>query len=548
MIFNRNNKMKRIIYVLTFISVLALCSCSGQYDNIDNYATEETVYVGKYTDMPYIRIGYQRVEIELLGLEVGRISPDNIYLGKAKRTVVEYEEGDVLFRQTIDSVCSWVNVTGLTTPKTYIFNIYAEDANGNRSVPVEVLGKPFTRADLDGLDFPLPYVIPSPSTLDFRWVDDSGLSSALFRFSGLIYSYTNGNGEFISDTLSARETLRFSITGLNIDEIVPITVRCRIIPMVNGKQIMDTVTMDRVFEVKTVSLEEYLAARTLRPIASALINPDDMSQGTITMGGVTDHLEWTEIRYVKSNGDTSEVRRIPNSNSEAIVCPDIKRGARIQVRCAFIPPQTYDECVTEWQDVVPFMVEFDRKDWVVIPKNGNHPWDDNVGNQDLWNGGHPMLILDDDIVGGWHSELSSPFPQVLIIDMKEPQSVAEVDIFARDSYTGGDGYWNHVSIYLTDNLSMPGYETHTVDWDAEKAQRQADYASWVNSMMALIPANLPAASWGAPVGRTQSAGDASLSFPLTPTKVGRYLIVMFPDNNMGWGTYINVKTLRVYGE
>ncbi|MDR1594533.1 MAG: hypothetical protein LBS43_08650 [Prevotellaceae bacterium] len=529
--------MKRIIYFLLIVTTLY--SCTGQYDNIGLYATEETVYVGKFGDMPTVNIGYNRVEINLMD---DRFSPDDIYLGKAKKTVVEYEESDGLQRRVFDSVCSWVNITGLTTPKTYIFSIYAEDEHGNKSVAVEALGKPFTDEDLAGYSFPLPNMIPTPTTMDFRWTEESGLSSSLFNFAELLYSYTDRNGKLVTGNLTSKDVPRFSIVGLQPSDNFPISVTCKIIPIMESGPILDTVTMEREFFAKTASPEEYLSARTLRPLKTAKIHDDDNSQATITWSDATDHLTWTEIRYQQSNGIWKN-EYIDNRYTETL-CTDIKRGVKFQIRCAYTPPQTNEEYVTEWADQELFMVKYDLKNWTVVPRHGNHPWGgDGSGSQTVWSGGHPMLILDDDPRSGWHSKLGTAFPQVLIIDMKESRAVSK---FVLNSADGG--YWNNVELYLTDELSMSGYVTHTVNWSSTPEARVDNYSAWVNKMIALIPANPPVASWGSPIAKTQAKKATSLSFLLPQTLHGQFLIVLFPDNNLGWATYIDVHGIEVFSE
>jgi hypothetical protein len=528
--------MKRIIYFLSTVLVAALYSCTGQYDNIKQYATEETVYVGKFGDMPKVTIGYNRIEIDLMG---DRLSPDDVYLGKAKKTIVEYEESDGLRRCVYDSICSWVNITGLTSPKTYVFRIYAEDEYGNKSTAVEALGRPFTEDDLEGYSFPLPHMIPTPTTMDFRWTAESGLSSSLFDFAELSYSYTNRDGKIISGKLTSKDVPRFSIIGLQPSDNFPISVICKIIPIMETGRILDTVTMEREFFAKTVSPEEYLAARDLRPFKSAMIDPDDTSKATITWGDITDHLVWTELRYIHSNGNPDVVyidNRVPET-----LCTDIKRGVKFQIRCAYTPPQTDEVYITEWIDSEMFMEKYFLTDWTVIPRNGNHGWGgDGSGSQTLWAGGHPMLVLDDDPKSGWHTRLGTPFPQLIIIDMKESRSVSK---FILNSVDGG--YWNNVELYLTGDLSISGYETYTVDWN--DSGREGNYNAWSSRMIPLVPDN-PPASWGAPIAKTQAKRAASLSFLPPQTMHGRFLIVLFPDNNLGWATYIDVHGIEVYTE
>jgi hypothetical protein len=536
--------MKRIIYFISIVLGSALYSCSGQYDNIEQYATDETIYVGKYEDMPMVQIGYNRVEIDLMPFE-GRIAPDDIYLGKAKKTVVEYDEMDGLHKRVFDSVCSWVNIDSLYSPKTYIFRIYTEDDYGNKSIPIEALGRPFTDDDLAGLSFPLPYVIPTPTTMEFRWTEDSGLSSSLFTFAELIYSYTDRNNKVITDTLTSKDIPRFSIADLQMSDVIPISVTCRIIPIMETGPIMDTVTMKRVFEAKTASIEEYLNARTLRPVDAAMIHNDDLSKATITWGKVTDHLMWTKLRYTHADGTVEEVH-LDNDQSTTL-CENIKRGVKFQIRCAFKPPLTDEEFVTGWIDhESAFMVKYERNNWVVVPKGGNHPWGgDGIGAQNVWDGGHPMLILDDDLTSGWHSQLSAALPQVLVIDMKESKAVSKVIL-----YTKGDGYWNNIELYLT-NEAIPDYVSHTINWDALPSTRVSDYASWVNPMIANIRnkmSTFPAASWGSPIAKVQSKHYQVFPILLPKTVQGRFLVVMFPDNTLGWASYINVESVEVYSE
>jgi hypothetical protein len=538
--------MKRIIYFISIVLVSALYSCSGLYDNIGQYATEETVYVGGYDDgsYPQVKIGYNRVEIDLMS---ERLAPEDIYMGKAKKTIVEYEELDGPHRRVFDSVCSWVNVTDLKTPKTYIFSIYAEDEHGNRSIAVETLGKPFTDDDLAGYSFPLPLEIPAPTTMDFRWIGESGLSSSLYRFAELVYSYVDRHGDTITGRLTSAEEPRFSIGGLEPSDNISVTGACKIIPIMESGPIIDTVTMVREFFAKTASADDYLNARTLRPIESAYINTANTTEATITWGAITDHLAWTEIEYVHSDG-TPEVVRISN-NQNTTLCTDIKRGEKFKIRCAF-SPGVNDELITEWRGENRFVIKYERQDWVVAARYGNHGWgNDGVGDQTEWAGGHPMLILDDDLKSGWHSKLGTPSPQVLIIDMKESRAVVQVILY---NDANNHGYWKNIEFCLTDNLPLPGYVTHTVNWDATPASRAENYSIWYNNMISLFPADVPIASWGSPLAQTEYKAETTARFvsvSLPQNSQGRYLIILFPNNNSdGYHTFIDVMGLEVYGE
>ncbi|MDR1583691.1 MAG: hypothetical protein LBS55_10640 [Prevotellaceae bacterium] len=180
----------------------------------------------------------------------------------------------------------------------------------------------------------------------------------------------------------------------------------------------------------------------------------------------------------------------------------------------------------------------DMSNWVALSRNGNHPWGDGKGSQDLWGGGNPMLILDDDPGSGWHSNLGASFPHAIIIDMKESKNVSQVA-------ASGD-YFNTVELYLTDELPIVGYSSHTVNWEDDPGWREYDYNVWANSFngSSFIP-ETPPASWGAPIA-SGSGSSNSFSFTLPETVQGQYLIIRFPDNSTDWSTYIAMSAIKVY--
>jgi hypothetical protein len=540
--------MKRIIYFLSFVLIAALYSCTGQYDNIDKYATDETIYVGKFSDDPFIRVGYKRLEIELMGDSIGRAFSDDLYLGKAKRTVVEYDEADGRRIIEFDSVCSWVNIKGLTTAKTYIFTVYAEDEYGNRSTPVEILGKPYTDADFQGIVFPQPRVIAAPTTVEFAWENEvsEGLSSPLYKFVELIYSYVDSDNNTVSGKVTAKDVPSFSIRNLSVGDSTSVILNCRIIPIMDRALILDTLSIVKEIFTKTTTAEEYLAARTVRPVVSGLINPANENDATITFGAPSAHLVWTEIRYWDPVREDSTVIHIENSEASKL-CPNFERRGTVQIRGSFSPPETDIELTSAWTDWGKFILKRSpRQDgWVAIPRHGNHGWGDGQGAQSLWGGGSPMLAFDDPDLpnnagqySGWHSVLYTAMPQVFIVDMKAARQVSSV-------YIKGD-YYITVELYLTDDLSIPGYQTHTIDWNANN--RESAYNSWRNQYHGRIPGDVPA-SWGRPVLPAVNDGGHERTINLPANREGRFLILRFPNSTSGTGSnYIDIKNLIVYSD
>src|SRR5690606_11803091 len=121
--------LNRIVFFSTLAATL-FGACNGMYDSLDEYSGE-VVYPAKY-DTIVGHIGYERVEIDLM--KAGRVPSSQIKLGKAKKTVVEYDDQVMV----IDSLVSWINITELTQPKLYRFRIYTIDEFENKSVPLEI--------------------------------------------------------------------------------------------------------------------------------------------------------------------------------------------------------------------------------------------------------------------------------------------------------------------------------------------------------------------------------------------------------------------------
>ncbi|MBD1421845.1 hypothetical protein H8B21_09725 [Sphingobacterium chuzhouense] len=213
------------------------------YDNLDPYS-QESIYPAKYdTIVGYI--GYERVEIELL--KAGRIPSNRIYMGKAQKTVVEYDNKKVV----IDSVVSWVNITGLTVSKLYRFKIYTEDEYNNKSVPQEIALIPYTQSELSTIAVQSPRVLASPTTAVLDWT--SNMSSILLDYYDLSYSYTDNTG--VKREGERKENPRIFAGNLNPGQQITIDVNYRVVPKVNGEPILDTVELHQpvVFNMPTAS-------------------------------------------------------------------------------------------------------------------------------------------------------------------------------------------------------------------------------------------------------------------------------------------------------
>lgn len=223
-----------LILIAAFAGLLA--SCDGMYDTLEQYSGE-VVYPDKY-DTIVGHIGFERVEIDLM--KAGRIPSDEIVMGKAVKTVIEYEDQVI----TIDSLVSWVNITGLTEPKLYRFKIYTLDEFDNPSVPQEIALIPYTSTDLEAAPLNTPRVLASPSAAVVDW--PNGLSSVL-DYYGLSFSYTDKDGEVREGERGTDS--RFFIANLESGEPVTVNMEYKVVPKMNNQPIIDTVILTQPLEL-----------------------------------------------------------------------------------------------------------------------------------------------------------------------------------------------------------------------------------------------------------------------------------------------------------
>lgn len=229
--------MKNIQSFLLLILISGMWSCGKMHDNLKKYAGE-IVYPGKF-DTIFGRVGYERVEIDLM--KMGRIPQDQIKLGKAIKTVVEYEDKTV----TIDSLVSWVNIKGLNMPKLYRFKIYTVDEYGNKSVPQQIALIPYTKSDMTNLEVTTPKVLASPASAVLSW--PAGLSSILLNYYGLKYSYKDKTG--ILREGERKLNPRIFMANLTSGQPATIDITYKVVPKINGVPILDTIQLSKQTQV-----------------------------------------------------------------------------------------------------------------------------------------------------------------------------------------------------------------------------------------------------------------------------------------------------------
>ena len=224
-------KYKKFFLLATLILIFA---CDGMHDKTKEY-WGEIVYPAKY-DTIFGQVGFERVEIDLL--KAGRIPANEIKLGKAKKTVIKYDDKE----QVLDGLVSWINMPGLTMSKIYRFTINTMDEFGNLSVPQEIALIPYTVADRDALSITSPRITTSPSSAIVEW--PSGLNSILYRCINMTYEYTDRSGAVVTGGRNSG-TYRFFVGNLETGKQYTVKMKYQVVPLVNNIAILDTLYVER---------------------------------------------------------------------------------------------------------------------------------------------------------------------------------------------------------------------------------------------------------------------------------------------------------------
>jgi hypothetical protein len=426
--------MKHLLSFLIISATFLLVSCDkDMYKNIEQFAEEEKVYPGGY-DFANGLIGLERVEIDLL--EAGRIPASQVNLGKAKQTVVEYDGKEYPF----DSLCSWVNVTGLTQAKLYRFKIYTIDEYHNKSVPQEVALVPFTNADVDALVVGSPRIIASPWAATLMWPT---ISSVLLDYYGLTFSYTDKDGTPVRGERG--ENPQFSIENLEAGKSTTITLKYKIVPKVNGEPILDTVIIERMVSLNMPTSETYQRDLTNRAIKNIYPTAQGLKIQWMPVDDFT--LQYSTLKFTDGFG-VEQNFRIENDD-EITVISGLRIGMPFSVTSNYKPEGVtgvYIDATPKIYD--PEYADLERNEWTSTqsharPSDSPSP----VGHLDGNISSFLSLCKPGKSTGGASTPAGDRV--FFIIDMNETQEFNYFRILHRNS-TVGLRVWA-LSIYGSDD-------------------------------------------------------------------------------------------------
>ena len=273
-VFSKNKNILAYLYRITgimFFVVLLFNSCDNNdiYDNIKDMATDETVYPAAF-DTIFTTVGFERVEIDLR--KDGRIPASQMNLSKAKKTVVVYnEDAPEPIVIEYDSVCSWVNVTGLTEPRLYRIKVLTVDEHGNRSKPQETTVVPYTTYDRDLLRGSIldPTTVTTPSSMVMEW--PTGLNSIVMEYHGLSYEYVDNDDVVHSGTQNKNP--RIFSRNLPVAQEVTYNMKYKVLPILDdGTKLLDTLEVEKPFIVQMPTLEQEFIPQELAILRANGIN------------------------------------------------------------------------------------------------------------------------------------------------------------------------------------------------------------------------------------------------------------------------------------
>jgi hypothetical protein len=236
-------------------------------------------------------------------------------------------------------------------------------------------------------------------------------------------------------------------------------------------------------------------------IANISIN-EKLSQTQVTWLSASENLILSEMRYTTIGNEIKIIKVKPNESITPIT--DAADGSSFEYRSLFLPePNAIDTFKLDWQTTTDMDVFFNQTSWEVVSvSDENAPF-------------FGSLILDDD-VGGlsfWHSvyDYFVPVPHWLIIDMKSPKNITQIDTWRR----WGDDNTKTVRYFVSDDPDP-------------------DAATWVQIGNDVV----------FPFGMVQMLTTAIPS--PDPANKKRYLKLYMPDSNYA-GEFTNIAEIYVHG-
>jgi hypothetical protein len=305
------------MFIMLTLGLAALfASCDRMFDNIKDFADEEIVYSDPFDGIIRTQIGYERIEIDLM--KAGRIPASKINMGKAQKTVIEcpdFTEPD--HRRVIDSICSWVNITGLNQLKAYQFTIYTEDEFGNRSLPLKTSARPYTDENLASLQLPAPAITESTSAAVVEW--NAPVSSRAYKVIRHAYSYTDKSGVQHSGG-NEGDLPSFFVDNIEKGRDFNILLNCRIIPTLLGEDGLYTPIIDTIDwkqEIKLRISENAVPAVFLKTPSNSISVDARYSEFPV-------NFSWTKVyeasRYVLK---FSQTPNFPDASTVSIPLGDV---------------------------------------------------------------------------------------------------------------------------------------------------------------------------------------------------------------------------------
>ena len=235
--------MRYFLFLTAVVTALFTVSCVGEFENIEKYSGE-TVYPASF-DTIIVSYGFERVEFDLC--KAGRLPSSEMKLGKAVRTVVEFDENRIVY----DEVRSWVNITDLNISRMYRFKIYTEDEFGNYSMPQSMAVIPYTQSDIDNMNFPMPSWLRSSTSVVVEF--PASVVNQQMTHNGLSWKYSDASAQIQTGEIDG---LRFFASNFTPSSNISIEVTHKIIPKLNdpGKtSLLDEVTVTRTIQTQLPS-------------------------------------------------------------------------------------------------------------------------------------------------------------------------------------------------------------------------------------------------------------------------------------------------------
>ena len=408
--------MKKINYIIVLLLPVLICllnSCNDTYEVHEKYVSEgETIYSTKIDSIKTLP-GNERIKISGYLSNAFNVKTITVYWdNKAKKQVFSYSKSE-------DEIDMVELIIENLEEKSYEFEVYTSDSDGNNSVKVTAFGTVYGENYRSNLEARLINSFNINAENDALVIFN--IASELTRATEI--KYINLSGTEVVNTVLSDET---ETILEEVDITAPIMYRTFYVPTAaddeGNETTIDEFDSDWITFTFPANINAIFNSINIEPIlGGVIINWENSSNAEIN---------FTFQKMVEGN-PVSDSKTSSESTDKFILGAMEEGTQNIKITIADL----YGISKSLFFEVTPIPVKkLDKSSWSIVDFSSEEAEGEGPVN------GHVSAVIDEDTGTFWHTQwkgASPQYPHYFTIDLGEEKDIAHFEIFRRKGNSGG---------------------------------------------------------------------------------------------------------------